>query len=139
MDVDEKGKRRVSWDSKRGSKNFKWVARACTELCKCKLGLGHNKLVAQQKISNSSLGPSTTSLNTYEIRECSKDSVGPILSTYSLEKFGESPLVSLMSSMVPALVAGCFVMPQKAWVEVENARKSFSMPLLSIVSPIWVV
>ena len=91
MDVDEKGKRRVSWDSKRGSKNFKWVARACTELCKCKLGLGHNKLVAQQKISNSSLGPSTTSLNTYEIRECSKDSVGPILSTYSLEKFGESP------------------------------------------------
>ena len=47
--------------------------------------------------------------------------------------------MSLMSSMVPALVAGCFVMPQKAWVEVENARKSFSVPLLSIVSPIWVV
>lgn len=55
------------------------------------------------------------------------------------KSLGRALLVSLMSSMVPALVAGCFVMPQKAWVEVENARKSFSVPLLSIVSPIWVV
>ena len=39
MEVDVKGRRRVSWDrNKGGVKKFKWVSRAC------KLGLGPNKL-----------------------------------------------------------------------------------------------
>ena len=60
MEVDEKGKRRFSWDST----NLTSVARACTKLGKCKLGLGPNKLVAQQIVNNSNLGLSTTSPKT---------------------------------------------------------------------------
>ena len=47
MEVDVKGRRRVSWDSNKGGvKNFKWVTRASKELGKGKLGLGFNKLAA---------------------------------------------------------------------------------------------
>ena len=80
MEVDE------DWDStKGGEKNFKWVARASIELGKCKLGLGPNQLLAQQTFSTSSLGLSTTSPNSFELGECSKDSVGPCFSTPSVE------------------------------------------------------
>ena len=48
VQVDVKGRRRVSWDSNKGGvKSFKWVTRACKELGKGKLGLGSNKLAAQ--------------------------------------------------------------------------------------------
>jgi len=43
-----------------------------------------------------------------------------------------------MSLVVLAQVAGCIVMPQKAWVKVEKAGKRLSVPLMSIVSPIQV-
>ena len=47
VQVDVKGRRRVSWDSnKRGVKSFKWVTRACKELGKGLLGLGSNELAA---------------------------------------------------------------------------------------------
>ena len=87
MEIDEEGKRRVSWDSTKGGvKNFKWVAWASIEPGKCKLGLGPNQLLAQQTFSTSSLGLSTTSPNSFEPGECSKDSVGPCFSTPSVEK-----------------------------------------------------
>ena len=47
MEVDEAGKRRVSWDSTKGGvKSFKWVTRACKELGNGLLGLGSNELAA---------------------------------------------------------------------------------------------
>ena len=101
MEICKKGRRQISRDgTKEGVKNFKWVTQACTELGKCKLVFGPNKLVAQQPFSNSSLGLSTISPNAFEPGECSKDSVGPILSTHSFKKVGESPLVPLTSSVV---------------------------------------
>ena len=78
--------RRVSWDSTKGGvKDFEWVAWASIELGKCKLGLGPNQLLAQQTFSTSSLGLSTTSPNSFEPGECSKDSEGPCFSTPSVE------------------------------------------------------
>ena len=44
----------------------------------------------------------------------------------------------LTNSVVPALVAGFLVMPQKSQVEAEKARKRLLVPLLSIVLPIQV-
>ena len=71
MEIDVKGRRRVSWDrNKGGIKNFKWVPRACKELGKGKLGLGSNKLAAQLPSSKPSLGPNTTSPETFEPGEC---------------------------------------------------------------------
>ena len=76
MQVDVKGWRRVSWDSNKGGvKSFKWVTRACKELGNDLLGLGSNKLAAQEPMS--SLGPSFLSPNTCETGECSNISVGP--------------------------------------------------------------
>ena len=46
--------------------------------------------------------------------------------------------MSSTNSVVPAQVAGCLVMPQKARVEAEKARKSLLVPLLSIVLPLQV-
>ena len=81
VEVDE------DWDSTKGGvKIFKWVARASIELGKCKLGLGPNQLLAQQTFSTSSLGPSTTSPNSFEPEECSKDSIGPCFSAPGVEK-----------------------------------------------------
>ncbi|KAK9987352.1 hypothetical protein SO802_032303 [Lithocarpus litseifolius] len=72
VEVDVKGRRRVSWDrNKRGVKNFKWVPWACEVLGQGKLGLGlgSNKLAAQLPSSKPSLGPNTTSPETLELGE----------------------------------------------------------------------
>ena len=106
MEIDVKGRRRVSWDrNKGGVKNFKWVTWACKELGKGKLGLGFNKLVAQLPISKSSLGPNTISPKTFEPGECSNKFVGPIFSADIHEKVEESTLVIPTSFKMPIQVA----------------------------------
>ena len=117
MEIDVKGRRRVSWDRNKGRvKNFKWATRACKELGKGKLGLGSNKLVAQLPISKSSLGQNAISPKTFESRECSNNFVGPIFSAIIHEKVGESPLVISTSSKMLIQVAGGPVRTQKEWV-----------------------
>lgn len=120
MEVDEKGKRRVSWDgAKGGAKNFKWITRACAEIGKSELGLGTNKVEAQQPL-NSSLGPHTISPTLSELGECSKESEGPIPFARSFEKAGENLVVLSTSFVVPTQVAGGLVKPHKAWAEAKN-------------------
>ena len=47
MEVDVKGRRRVSWDRKKGGvKKFRWVSWVGKDMCKGKLGLGPYKLAA---------------------------------------------------------------------------------------------
>lgn len=59
MVVGVKGRRRFPGIEIRGVKNFKWVSRVGKELGMGKVGLGSNKLAAQQPISKSCYGPST--------------------------------------------------------------------------------
>ncbi|KAK9987343.1 hypothetical protein SO802_032294 [Lithocarpus litseifolius] len=102
VEVDVKGRRRVSWDrNKGGVKNFKWVPRACKVLGQGKLGLGlgSNKLAAQLPSSKPSLGPNTTSPKTLELGEGSF-------------KF----------------VAGGPVRTQKEWVQAEKGGMRFLVP-----------
>ena len=127
-----KGRRRVSWDrNKGGVKNFRWVSRACKELGKGKLGVGSNKLAAQQIISKSCLGTITVSPNTFEPGECSYKLVGPIPSADIYEKVGESPLVTSTSFGMSTQVVGGPVRSQLDWVQAELGGKSFSVRLRS--------
>ena len=91
MQVDVKGRRRVSWDSNKGGvKSFKWTTRACKDLGKGLLGLGSNELAAQQTLS--SLGPRLFKPYTCETGECSNTSVGPSVSADIHERVRECPL-----------------------------------------------
>ena len=102
MEIDVKGRRCVSWDrNKGGDKNFRGVTRACKEIDKGLLGVGSNKLAAQQTISKSSSGPITVSPNTFEPGECSYKLVEPLPSADIYKKVGESPLVTPTSPRLP--------------------------------------
>ena len=91
VQVDVKGRRRVSWDSNKGGvKSFKWVTRACKDLGKGLLGFGSNELVAQQALS--SLGPRPFNPYTCETGECSNTSVGPFVFVDIHKRARESPL-----------------------------------------------
>ena len=139
MVLDVKERRCVAWDrNKGGEKNFKWVSKACKDLGMGKLGVGSNKLAAQQTVSKSSLGPITFCPKTFLPRECSNNLVELISSANFHVKVGESSLVTPTSSGMPTQVAGGPVRPQKVWVQAENGGKSFSGPPRSLVLPIQV-
>ena len=137
VEVDEKGRRRVSWDRKKGGvQRFKWVSWAGKVLCKGKLGLGPNKLAAQLPLSKSSLGPNLTSPTTLEPGEVSMHCGGLIFSTDTHEKDEESPWVSPTCSVMPVQVAGGPVRTPMIRVQAEMGGSSFSVPLEPPMSPV---
>ena len=139
VEVDGKGRRRVSWDRKRGAQMFKWVPRAGKILCKGKLGLGPNKLVAQLLVSKSTVGLNLTSPTTLELGECSVPCGENLFSTNTHEKDEESPWVSTKCSVMPTQVAGGPVRSSAVWVQAEMGGSSFLVlpePLMSPVSPL---
>ena len=141
VEVDVKGRRRVSWDrNKGGVKNFKWVPWACKELGKGKLGLGlgSNKLAAQLPSSKPSLGPNTTSPETFEPGKGSINFVRPISSAVVHEKARESPSLTLTIFNMPLQVAGGPVRTHNEWFQAEKGGVRFSVPLMSPVPSVKV-
>ena len=136
VEVDGKGRRRVSWDRKRGAQMSKWVPWAGKILCKGKLGLGPNKLAAQLLVSKSTLDPNLTSPTTFEPGECSLACGENLFSTETHEKDGESPWVSMKCSMMLTQVAGGSVRSPAVQVQAEMGGVSFSVLSELPMSPV---
>ncbi|KAF3961444.1 hypothetical protein CMV_013934 [Castanea mollissima] len=109
IEVDVMGRRRVSWDKKKGrEQKQRWVSRAGKEVLQGKLGLGlgPNRREAQRTVSEKCLGPQPINPSSLEPGECSDSWIEPSPPAETLEKTEKCLGVRPTGLVTPSQVAG---------------------------------